>query len=243
MKKKKNRHDNRYTMFNQKIQKRLSALQEFIIFGKANRKPMFYINEDQIEASFRNIANTLLLEKGLQVNNALFRFTEIEFYYNCPEHKDEFTHAHEMETGRWRFHNQGFDITLKGETGYGGILIRGVNNSLKALGDEQKYVNGPRRVLFEIFKHLAPVETTKNKLGIVDTERLTTKVFETYREGLGETEHTHQLTGKSFKEIDYRFIVEPQRFDKKQFSGAEKIARRFNNAELAFAFLGYKLSH
>lgn len=81
-------------------------------------KPMglFFIDETKIEHSFTSIAQMLLLNKSLKVNGAEYRFTEIEFYYYCENHKDGYTHVHNMEAGKWRFHNQGFDITLRGET-------------------------------------------------------------------------------------------------------------------------------
>lgn len=77
---------------------------------------LFFIDETKIEYSFTSIAQTLLLNKSLKVNGAEYRFTEIEFYYYCENHKDGYTHVHSMEAGKWHFHNQGFDITLRGET-------------------------------------------------------------------------------------------------------------------------------
>lgn len=105
------------------------------------------INEDKIEESFDRIANDLLKNYALFVNNVEYRFTEIEFYYfNEIKHPDKYTHEHNRDEGEWRFHNQGIDLTFQSSDKIdGGILIRGI---LK----ENKYVNGPRKVLGEIFQ-------------------------------------------------------------------------------------------
>lgn len=190
----------------------------------------FRINEKDIENEFIRIAEMLLLQKGFRVNNIIARFTEIEFYYHCPNHEDKFTHVHHFEEGKWRFHNQGFDITLKGDEGYGGILIRGVNI-------ENKYVNGPRRVLFELMKSLNSVNKTLNHFGLVDCDKLNEKIFRTFRHGLGESLGNSEF----YKNAEYRFIITPQKFIKTQFNGAEQIARNFKDKELSDEFLGYTI--
>ncbi len=102
----------------------------------------------QVEQSFDRIANDLIRYHALVVNGKVFRFTEIEFYYyHKPGHEDEYTHPHQRAAGEWRFHSQGFDLTLEGDekTKDGGILIRGLyaetseNDEVSAA-----YVNGPR---------------------------------------------------------------------------------------------------
>lgn len=194
----------------------------------------FEINEINIDHEFERLSKLLLLEKVLVVNNEKIRFTEIEFYYYSKNHDDAFTHEHGSDAGKWRFHNQGFDITLKGESGFGGILIRGIE-----IGG--KYFNGPRRVLFEIMSHLNPVNQIDNKFGLVNNEiKLDLPIFRTFRHGLNTP--NSNLTCKNpayFIGTNYRFLVDPQKFDKKQFSGAEKIAVGFKNSEQSFKFLGY----
>jgi hypothetical protein len=114
------------------------------------------IDNARIEQSFDQIATELIRNHALVVNGLAFRFTEIEFYYyHEPGHEDTYTHAHQRPAGEWRFHSQGFDLTLEGDeaTKDGGILIRG----LWAQGSEKDeasayYVNGPRKVLMKIFE-------------------------------------------------------------------------------------------
>lgn len=200
---------------------------------------MFQIDENQKNIDeFRRIANKLLIKKKLVVNNASYRFTEIEFYYHSTAHPDPHTYEHYLAAGKWRFHNQGLDITLRGEEGYGGVLIRGVEK----IGGEEIFINGPRRVIFEITKYLNPVLELNNVFGLEDAEPENHEIFECFRHGL--TEKDSKSKGDNaidFLNAKYRFIIKPQKFDRKQFSGSEAIARSFNSSDLKYSFLGYNL--
>ena len=195
----------------------------------------FKINESNIDSEFTRIAELLLWEYELVVNNEKFNFTEIEFYYYSKNHQDAFTHKHKEDAGNWRFHNQGFDITLKGETGFGGILIRGVES-------KGTFINGPRRVLFEIMSHLNPVSELNNIIGLEQKKETKSKIFKTFRHGLNNPNAKLPCNDREyFRNANYRFLVNPQSFDKNQFQGSEIIAKRFNNAEMSHEFLGYNL--
>jgi len=196
---------------------------------------MFQINDEKIEKEFARLAELILLEKQLIVNEAKFDFTEIEFYFYSKTHQDSFTHKHKMEAGKWRFHNQGFDITLKSKNGFGGILIRGV-------GLAGKFTNGPRRVLFEVMQYLNGVTDVENKIGIIDKKKENLTIFKTFRHGLNEPSTNLPCNNPDyFKKAKYRFIIKPQSFDKKQFTGSETIAKDFKNSELSKEFLGYEI--
>jgi len=196
---------------------------------------MFQINEEKIEKEFVRLAESILLEKQLIVNEARFNFTEIEFYFYSKTHKDAFTHEHKMEAGKWRFHNQGFDITLRGENGFGGILIRGVEFA-------GKFTNGPRRVLFEVMQYLNGVTEVENKIGITDKKKENQTIFKTFRHGLNEPSTNLPCDNPDdFKNAKYRFIIKPQSFDRKQFTGSEIIAKDFKNNDLSKEFLGYEI--
>lgn len=200
---------------------------------------MFQIDENQkIVDEFSRIANNLLLSKKMVINQVSYRFTEIEFYYHSSIHPDPYTHEHSLEAGKWRFHNQGLDITLKGKEGYGGILIRGIEKS----GDKKTYINGPRRVIFEITKYLNPVHELNNVFGIEDADSENHDIFECFRQGLKENDSKPTDNNTiDFLNAKYRFITKPQKFDRKQFSGSEAIARCFRDSDLKYRFLGYKL--
>lgn len=194
----------------------------------------FSIDENNIIDEFSRLASDMLTQQQLTVNGHQFRFTEIEFYYCCDKHPDGYTHEHDMKAGRWRFHNQGFDITLKGETGYGGILIRGVKTRDRDDKTKFNYINGPRRVLFSVMKCLNPVDEPNNAFGIEVGDTVKEEIFKTFRHGLG--------AGGEYFDAKYRFIFEPTKFDRKQFSGSEEIARSFDDEAMAERFLGYRLS-
>jgi hypothetical protein len=205
-------------------------------FGKLKSMNMeFQINENSIETEFLRLAELLLWRSELVVNEAAFNFIEIEFYFYAEKHQDAFTHNHNESAGRWRFHNQGFDITLRGETGFGGILIRGVERNGKTF-------NGPRRVLFELMSHLNPVTKMNNAFGIQGKKETKSRIFRTFRHGL-----KNPISGLPCDRPDYyrnlecRFIVHPQSFDKSQFQGSEAIARGWKDSNLSYEFLGYNL--
>jgi hypothetical protein len=196
---------------------------------------MFQINDQNIEKEFARLAELILLEKQLIVNEAKFNFTEIEFYFYSKTHQDSFTHQHKMEAGKWRFHNQGFDITLRSENGFGGILIRGVEFA-------GKFTNGPRRVLFEVMQYLNKVTDVENKIGIIDKKRENQTIFKAFRHGLNQPSTKLRCDNPDyFKKAKYRFIIKPQSFDRKQFTGSEIIAKDFKNRDLSKEFLGYEI--
>jgi len=204
-------------------------------YGTYKKMTMFQINEEKIEIEFVRLAELILLEKQLIVNEARFNFTEIEFYFYTKTHQDSFTHEHKMEAGKWRFHNQGFDVTLRSENGFGGILIRGVEYA-------GKFTNGPRRVLFEVMQYLNGVTEVENKIGIISKEKENLKIFNTFRHGLDKPSPNLKCDNPDyFKKAKYRFIVKPQSFDRKQFADSEVIAKGFNNSNLSKEFLGYEI--
>ena len=202
----------------------------------------FEVDENRLPNEFLRIADVLLLHKALNVNGTIIRFTEIEFYYYCPSHQDAFAHQHDQPAKQWRFHNQGFDFTLRGITGFGGILIRGIEVDASYESDKTVYVNGPRRVLFKTMSYLNAIDQPNNILGLVPTEKRDLRIFQTFRHGLN-TPTTALPCGDidHFKSAKYRFIVNAHLFDRKQFSGAEEIARNFDDKESAYDFLRYNL--
>jgi len=225
------------------IPERLKNRNELKAFRpKKNRFSEFEIDEKNIEREFDRLASLLLLVKCIKVNNSRFRFTEIEFYFYCDNHQDAFTHEHNLPLKRWRFHNQGIDITLRSTTGFGGILIRGVERFNEPENTTSRFINGPRRVLFEITKYLNPIDHLMNEFGLEDSDKRELKIFKTFRHGLVSPSSSLMCSSPDYyREAKYRYIVNPQYFNKTQFSGAEEIARSFNDKQLSNEFLGYNL--
>ncbi len=121
----------------------------------------FIIDNRNIQDCFNRIAIQLFNNYDLQVNEKLYQLTEIEFYYFCEQHKDDYTYKHDDEAGKLRFHYSGIDITLRSfdRIGYGGILIRGI----KGINDKER-IKGPLLVVLELsrpFKNIFYSNTIK----------------------------------------------------------------------------------
>lgn len=58
----------------------------------------FTINVEAIDNDFKRIANDLLNNWVLKVEDALYRITELEFYYtNGKSHNDTYIHGHDLQ--------------------------------------------------------------------------------------------------------------------------------------------------
>ena len=156
----------------------------------------FTINNSDIKSSFDRIARNLLTACVLKVNDVAFEITEIEFYYFYPEvHEDEYTHPRQFEAGKWRYHNQGLDITLLGnERQDGGILIRGLK-----LGN--KCINGPLKVVQKIYETFGSC-TDMNQLVLVEAPNNSKKVFKTFRH------LPNKITYPKYHDAKYRYLTE-----------------------------------
>jgi len=156
----------------------------------------FEINIHDIENSFDRIAKDLLTNYALMVNETEIRFTEIEFYFFHEDfHKDEYTHEHGRNSGEWRFHNQGLDITFQSDSkSDGGILIRGILLN-------GKYINGPRKVVREIFEAFGKIEDS-NCIKIKKTNLRETDILKTFRH------LPNKNVVKDFHHKPYRYLTD-----------------------------------
>lgn len=108
------------------------------------------------ETHFDEMAKCLMNELCLVANDKSYRITEIEmYYYDEVNHPDDTAHKRpeQLENGTWYFNDFGLDITFgkKEYEIYGGILIRGI----KSLDKPDCYINGPSKVLREIFSQIS----------------------------------------------------------------------------------------
>lgn len=107
--------------------------------------------EKETELEFKTIAEKLFDNYAIKTHNALYRLTEIEFYWNSPNHVDNSTYKRkhvDPKSGDWFFHYSGVDIALKNEEtgGYGGILIRGLFDI-----ESKKSIKGPMVCAMKLF--------------------------------------------------------------------------------------------
>ena len=73
------------------------------------------INRNSIEASFAEIAESLINNVDLKVNETLIEFCDLEFYWKGTGHDDTNTHEHNYQNGQLRPHGSGYDIALRNE--------------------------------------------------------------------------------------------------------------------------------
>jgi hypothetical protein len=165
------------------------------------------IDNRHIEESFDRIARELLNNRILLVNDSKFILTEIEFYYFFKNHhEDNYTHIHSRNSGEWRFHNQGLDITFQSsKESDGGILLRGLNI-------DNDFINGPRKVIRKIFEYFNKV-TDENKLQLIASKSRDTKIIKTYRHLPNKQKHP------DFHDKYYRYLTN---LEKLEISRSEK---------------------
>ncbi len=152
---------------------------------------------------FKEIALKLFREYELVVNNAVYDFSEVEFYYHSNNHKDPYVHKDNMQltNGQWYFHGSGIDITFGEKRDiYGGILIRGI----KKIKPSTKFYSGPLVVAKEIFQQLGSIEFGDHKIGLRKKEvaRVITNDF-----GQSTRINLPNKKENDFRNKKYRFIT------------------------------------
>jgi hypothetical protein len=171
-----------------------------------------------IQASFDRIAKDLIHNWNLMVNNEIYSFTEIEFYYFFKgTHDDMAVHEHKVyfEYGYLRHHSKGLDITFKTtEDSDGGILIRGLK---KHNEHKNYYFNGPLRVLEEIFISFGSINKPEKIFGLKPKQFFSNEqVFKTIRFGLSEKQPN------AFKDNLYRYFIDIDHWDKKHITKSQR---------------------
>lgn len=175
-------------------------------------------SEDGIEKSFELISKDLLNNYSIRINDFIFLFTEIEFYYFHRQfHVDNNTHEHNLPSGKWRCHNQGLDMTFEStDVSDGGILIRGLKQLHPPV--EEPYVNGSRRVLFKIFECMNDVLTINSGLYLEKLhDSLNRVIYRTTRQG---------IKNPTYIDSKYRYFSEQEEWDKKYILSSDKILQK-----------------
>jgi len=186
---------------------------------------------------FEGIANALLNDVILYINEKPHRLDEIEFYYHAHAHQDIFAHCDPMQTTstKWYFHKKGsnykggtykgMDITFgeeeKGK--FGGILIRSLESL--PIPTKPKILDGPCVCVDYILKENGSesianfVEDFGGDLDVTTTKRLYLKYASTDDEKKLLGPHREVCSGPrvglSLKKGDsaqYRFVMKNYRF-------------------------------
>jgi hypothetical protein len=159
------------------------------------------------EALFYSIAKKLMSEYNLKINEDLFGFTEVEFYYYHKNlHSDCSVHQHDFQKEQSiYFHDKhargGVDIGFGDENCWGGILLRGIK-----LMD--RYINGPINVADEFCKVLKSEYNNlteqnllkKQVIKLIKNTKIEKTIFCAPRVGLS--------SNNDFLIRNYRFIID-----------------------------------
>lgn len=160
---------------------------------------------DETEKKFETIASVLFDNFAIQTDKALYRFVEIEFYWNSPNHIDNSTYHRkhvDPKTGDWFFHYSGVDIALKNEQtgGYGGILIRSIYDVTKKI-----VFKGPMVCAMRLFSETnAFAESIKTKIIPYSFEK--SDILKRPRIGLGQNAKENGTD-----KLNYAFIIDPKK--------------------------------
>lgn len=134
---------------------------------------------ETIDRSIDDIAERLLKDFKLQVNESFYRLIDIEFYYFAEGvHEDIYAHQHQaqLESAKWYFHGSGIDITFGNGKHFGGILVRAIAK-ISPTGEKSRFfiekeVHGPLNVKTEICRNLKGVfEDAENVFRLIDISR------------------------------------------------------------------------
>lgn len=164
---------------------------------------------------FNALAKELFTNYCLEVAGECFYFTELEFYYNGPEHADFFCHANpaqETPAEVLYFHGAGMDIVI-GQTGKpGGALVRGVYQ--KGRPPISGPINVLNKALFPVLK-VCPAGKYSSKQADCLKKQISLKrlanpesaeYWQGMRIGLGKRWTGDKDKEKTFRYAPYRYV-------------------------------------
>ena len=165
----------------------------------------FLVIEKETEKEFENIAQTLFDSYAIQTHDALYRLTEIEFYWNSPNHVDNSTYKRKYvdpKSGDWFFHYSGVDIALKNEKtgGYGGILIRSLYDV-----NSKTSIKGPMVCTMKLFSKTNAF-TQSIKTQIIPYKFESSIIVKKPRIGLGQNAKENDA-----HKLNYAFLINPSK--------------------------------
>lgn len=161
--------------------------------------------EKETENEFAEIAQKLFDKYAIQTHNAIYRMTEIEFYWNSATHIDNSTYQRKHvnpKSGDWFFHYSGVDIALKNEEtgGYGGILIRSIYDI-----KQEKLIKGPMVCAMKLFSENNAF-TPSIKTHIIRHSFEKSSIERGGRVGLGQNAKENGAD-----KLNYAFLIDPSK--------------------------------
>ncbi len=157
--------------------------------------------EQETEEEFKNIAEILFNKYAIETKDHSYRIVELEFYWNSSTHKDKSTYERKYvdpQQGEWFFHYSGVDIALRNENGYGGILIRGLQDINS--GD---FFKGPQVCTMKLFSGIKAFSKDFSPR-LIEYIFSNEQLSKTERIGLG-----NNAKESGFNKVKYRFVINP----------------------------------
>jgi len=170
----------------------------------------------------------------LKINDKIYKFIDIEFYFFNKHHKDGYVLEHKRKIGEFEAHKYGVDISLgNSKESYGGILI-------KALKDEDNNIIIKSKIKNTIINNLI---ISKNIISLVKKIKTTQyELIRTSRDKLGKIEVSKNKTNH-YKSAKYRYVIYDSELFK-SYKGKENI---LHNSDLdrsdIIDLLGYELKN
>jgi hypothetical protein len=158
------------------------------------------------ETEFEKIAQILFDNYAIQTHSAKYRMSELEFYWNSENHKDNSTYKRnhvDPKSGEWFFHYSGVDIALKNEEsgGYGGILIRSIYDISNKI-----ITKGPMVCAMKLFSGTNAFEKESIKTYITQYSFNKSDITKKPRVGLGKNAKENDANT-----LNYAFLIDPKK--------------------------------
>ncbi|MCY1719246.1 hypothetical protein OU798_02780 [Prolixibacteraceae bacterium Z1-6] len=190
-------------------------------------------SKETIVESLELLANDLILNKVISINDSLFSMIDLEVYYWFDLHQDDYARGvkHLKPFGEFEAHRYGIDLSLGNQVGFefGGILICGLYDITNAQVLPKSEVKNAL---------LNQLNMGYNRVELVSHKTPWSGTFKSQRMKLGVAESDNQ---KQFEKSYYKFLAKDSNIFK-SYKGKETI---FRNSDLTDdeieMMLGYKL--
>lgn len=172
-------------------------------------------------ASIESLMHDIINNYALLVNDQIYFFEEIEFYYYSPIHEDETVIYRQQKAGDIFFHTYGFDICFETtDDSYGGVLVR----SLYKQGEDEEdsyLVLGPKNCLTEVIRNLTATSELKLAIHKSQTPNRINHLFCGPRK-LGTINGEHDYREALYRYFTHRILQTNDIYSKKMIDSDKK---------------------